>query len=413
MCSYVATAGWLYRIARELTGHRLGGLTAAVVFCLNPNVLYLQSTPMTEALLMACLAAATWHLLRWCRDDDYRQLAATGVAILAACLVRYEGWVFLAAVAVVVGVRSWQRSRPERLRADLVLFSSLASGGVAGWLIWNAAIFGDPLHFVRGDFAKPSLWVSAADPAVGDWGVALMTYLHAMVHDLGLPMLLLATTGLVVHVWRTRLRDEAMTPLPLLVFLPFFVVALHSGQRPLHVPEINGDLYNLRFALVMILPVAVFTAYLVTLTGREWGRLVPAALALMACGHLALTGTSTLKEAQAFRVGAAERVNAQASAWLREHYDHGRILMQSWSNETVSFDSRVPMDQVVYEGSFRQWEPALADPVAEGIRWIHLRHTPGGEDQVWRRLTDSPCWTPATPASTPMTITPSIGAWSR
>ncbi|MEV1121963.1 glycosyltransferase family 39 protein [Actinosynnema sp. NPDC049800] len=395
MCAYVAAAGWLYRIGLALTGRRGGGMTTALVFCANPNVLYLQSTPMTEALLLACLAAATWHLLRWCRDDGYRHLLATAVAVLGATLVRYEGWAFLAAVAVVVGVRSRRRSRtkPDRsalVRADLVFFCCLAVSGAVGWAVWNAAIFGDPLNFVRGEFAKPALWVHADEAAVGDWAASLWTYLHAMRYDLGPVVLVLSGAGLVCFAWRTRLRDEALAPLPLLVFLPFFVGALHSGQRPLHVPEIGGDLYNVRFALVMVLPAAVFTGYLVVLADRALLRSLPAVAALVGCAHLALTGTATLNEAGAFRTSAAERVNAQAAAWLREHYDGGRVLMQSWSNETVSFKSRVPADQVVYEGSFRQWEAALHDPVGQGIRWIHLRRTPGGEDEVWRRLHDSP-----------------------
>ncbi|MFE9751295.1 glycosyltransferase family 39 protein [Saccharothrix saharensis] len=395
MCAYVATAGWLYRIGFALTGRRAGGLTAALVFCANPNVLYLQSTPMTEALLLACLAAATWHLLRWCRDGDYRQLVATAVAVLGATLVRYEGWAFLPAVAVVVGVCSWRRSRAKAepwvlVRADLVFFGCLAVSGVVGWAVWNAAIFGDPLNFVRGEFAKPALWVGADERAVGDWVVSLSTYLHAVRHDLGPVVLVSAGAGLVCLTWRTRLRDGAAALLPLLVFLPFFVWALHSGQRPLHVPEIGGDLYNVRFALVMVLPAALFTAYLVVPANRALLRSLPAVAVLVGCGHLALTGIATLEEARAFRAGSAQRVDARAAAWLREHYDGGRVLMQSWSNETVGFDSRVPVERVVYEGSFRQWEPALDDPVGQGIRWIHLRRTPGGEDEVWRRLHDSP-----------------------
>ncbi|XVS62019.1 glycosyltransferase family 39 protein [Actinosynnema sp. CA-299493] len=395
MCAYVATAGWLYRIGSALTGRRGGGVTAALVFCANPDVLYLQSTPMTESLLLACLSAATWHLLRWCREDDYRQLLATAVAVLGATLVRYEGWVFLAAVAVVVGVRSWRRSRIEpkplvRVRADLVFFGCLAVSGAVGWAAWNAAIFGDPLNFVRGEFAKPALWVGVGERAAGDWAVSLSTYSYAVNHNLGPVVLALAVVGLVCFTRRTGLRDEALAPMPLLVFLPFFVCALHAGQRPLHVPEISGDLYNVRFGLVMVLPAAVFTAYLVAPASRALVRSLPALAVLFGCGYLAMAGTATLEEAAAFRAGGTERANARAAAWLREHYDGGRVLMQSWSNETVTFDSRVPAARVVYEGSFRQWEPALDDPVGQGIRWVHLRRTPGGEDEVWRRLHDSP-----------------------
>lgn len=395
MCAYVATAGWLYRIGLALTGRRRGAVTAALVFCVNPNVLYLQSTPMTEALLLACLAAASWHLLRWCRDGDYRHLLATALAVFCSTLVRYEGWVFLAAVALVVAVSSWQRSRatPTPLvfvRADLVFFGCLAVSGVAGWAMWNAAIFGDPLHFVRGEFAKPALWVGEAERAVGDWGTSLRTYAHAVDHVLGPVVAVTGVAGLACLAWRTRPRDAALAPLPLLVFLPFFVCALYAGQRPLHVPEISGDLYNVRFALVMVLPAAVFTAYLVAAADRVLWTVPAAAAVLVGCGHLFLVGPVTAQEAGAFRASAAEHVNARAASWLRDHYDGGRVLMQSWGNETVGFDSRVPVAQVVYEGSFRQWEAALADPVGQEVRWIHMRRTPGGEDEVWRRLHDSP-----------------------
>ncbi|MFI9011432.1 glycosyltransferase family 39 protein [Actinosynnema sp. NPDC053489] len=395
MGAYVAAAGWLYRIALALTGRRAGAVVAVLVFCANPNVLYLQSTPMTEALLLACLAAATWHLLRWCRQGDYRHLLATALAVFCSTLVRYEGWVFLAAVAVVVAVRSWQRSRgtPDPLvlvRADLVFFGCLAVSGAVGWAMWNAAIFGDPLQFVRGEFAKPALWVGEAERAVGDWSTSLRTYGYAAVHVLGPVVAVSGVVGLGCFAWRTRLRDAALAPLPLLVFLPFFVCALYSGQRPLHVPEIGGDLYNVRFALVMVLPAAVFTAYLVAAPGRAPFRLLPAVVVLVGCGQLFLSAPVTAREAEVFRASAAERANAQAATWLREHYDGGRVLMQSWSNETVGFDSRVPTALIVYEGSFRQWEEALGDPVGRGVRWIHMRRTPGGEDEVWRRLHDSP-----------------------
>lgn len=393
MCGYVAAVGWLYRIAVGLTGRRAAGVTAAVVFGANPDVLYLQSTPMTELPLLACVAGATWYLLRWCREGRCRHLAATAFAVLGATLVRYEGWVFLAAVALVVAVRSWRRTHPvpwARVRAEALFFGIPAVGGVALWSAWNAAIFGDPLNFLRGEFAKPALWVGADERAVGDWGVSLWTYLLAMNHDLGPLVLLLGAAGAVAFAWRTRLRDGAAALLPLLVFLPFFVWALHSGQRPLHVPELGGDFYNVRFALVMALPAAVFTGYLAVRPIRPSLRLLPAAVVALACAEPLTSTPATPAEARAFRAGGAERVNAEAAAWLRAHYDGGRVLMQSWSNETVVFDSRVPTDEVVYEGSYRQWEPALADPAGHGIRWVHLRRTPGGEDRVWQRLHDNP-----------------------
>src|SRR5947209_14365900 len=45
-------------IVDALTSSKLAAIAAAAVFALNPNVLYLQSTPMTEPLLLGLTIAA-------------------------------------------------------------------------------------------------------------------------------------------------------------------------------------------------------------------------------------------------------------------------------------------------------------------------------------------------------------------
>jgi len=400
MAAFVATARYLYKLATRLASSRYAGLAAAALFVANTNVLYLQSTPMTETLLLACIAAAVYHLHEWCRTGRYGQLAATSVATLLATLTRYEGWVLAVAVAAVVAWTLLRHRRPwARFEAHMIFFGLVAFSGIGGWVLWNQVIFGDALNFQNGAYAKPSLWVSADEPAQRSWGAALRTYLHAMAYDLGWVVLGLAVLGVVVHLARQHRRPGAVAPYVLWVFLPFFVLALHSGQRPLHVPEVGGlPLYNVRFGVVMSLATSVFAGYLVGRLVRGslgWrGRYGPAvAFALGAAAVIvaavAVPGTATRAEAIAFRAGAAERANADASAWLRDHYDGGLVLMESFGNESVTFDSRIPTEHIVYEGSFRRWEPALAHPARHHIRWIYLRTTPGSPDDTAKALAGS------------------------
>ncbi|MDA3644539.1 glycosyltransferase family 39 protein [Saccharopolyspora indica] len=391
MGCYVAATGWLYQAGRGITGKAVGGVVAAAVFATNPNVLYLQSTPMTEVPMLAGIAATIACFVAWCRTDRLRYLLLCALATMLTTLVRYEGWVLLPVLVAAVGWRSWRRAgRWHVVRADLVLFGVLAASGVVGWIGWNAIIFGDPLNFLRGEFAKPELWVAAGDPAVGDWAVAGASYLWAVVAVVGPVVLVAAAAGLGFLVWRTRLRAEALAPVLLLVLPVFYVFALQSGQRPLHVPQISGDLYNVRFGLVVIVPAALLIGYLAAqVRPRSLARCAPVAAGI-ASVLLAAGGIATLQEPQAFRAGAAERTSARGAAWLREHYDRGRVLMQSWNNETVNFESGIPLRDVVYEGSYRQWEPALADPAAHGIRWIHLGRARGVPDRVWTSLHGKP-----------------------
>ncbi|GAA3726693.1 glycosyltransferase family 2 protein [Salinactinospora qingdaonensis] len=399
MASYVVAVRYLYRTAVALTGYSGSGVVAATLFALCPAVLYLQSTPMSELLMAACVVAAVYHLTRWCQGESSRHLAATAAASLLGTLTRYETWCFTAAVLATVGIVAWQRApvgqRLHRTEAHVVFFAVLGCAGIAGWMVWNAVIFGDPLFFHSGDYAKPSLWVSQDEATVGDWATSTLTYLYAIVGVAGAFLPVLAGAGLVAHL----LRQGSLAPLTLLVFPPFIIVALYSGQRPLHVEQITGDLYNVRFALIVMLPIAVFTATLAAEVLRlrvRWPRQATAALvgatavAVSAVGAAGSTEPDVLREAREFQFSATERASARAAAWLRDNYDGGTVLMQSFGNETVMFDARLPLNRIVYEGSYRAWEPTLADPKGNGVRWIHMRHTPGKSDQVWKKLGDAP-----------------------
>ena len=65
VAEYAIAAGAIAWIVRWLTASSVAGLAGAAVFALNPNVLYLQATPMTEPLLLATTTVAVAMLLRW------------------------------------------------------------------------------------------------------------------------------------------------------------------------------------------------------------------------------------------------------------------------------------------------------------------------------------------------------------
>jgi hypothetical protein len=49
--------------------------------------------------------------------------------------------------------------------------------------------------------------------------------------------------------------------------------------------------------------------------------------------------------------------------------------MESFGNELVLFDAHISLGVNVYEGSYKLWQPALANPVKSQIRWIVMRRT--------------------------------------
>jgi hypothetical protein len=387
MAAYVATAVLIYKIAFRLTRRKFAGVVAAGVFALNVNMLYMQSTPMTEALLFCMLAAMVYCVQQWADTDKYQYLIAGAVAALCATLTRYESWPVLACLLVAVVVIAWTRKpaggldrkiRRAGTQDRFVAFGVVAFAGIAAWLIWNWAIFGNPLDFQTGDFAKPSNWVASGEPFIGNWVIAAKTYWYAMLDNETTPLLLLAAAGLLLLVVRERRTMARSLPvLSLLVIVPFFVVSLYSGQRPLHVLHISNDLYNVRFGLIMLVPTAIGVGYLVgTLQRVKPVMYVAGALVL---GLAVGLGASLVRHDNVITYTAARETLTSTTVvaqepvvgYLKAHYTGGLVLMESFGNENIAF--QLPSDQLVYEGSYRQWLPSLHDPSAHHIEWIVAR----------------------------------------
>lgn len=390
MIGYVVACVFVYKIAFGLTRKRIPAFAGLLVFALNPNILYMQSTPMTELLLFAAIAAMTYYVQQWIQTEEhlakYPYLFAAAIAGFIACLTRYEAWPLTFVMGAIVAVVAWHQYGRQAMTGIVLGFAFLAGAAIVLWLGWNLLIFGNPLNFQSGKYAKPSLWVGEGEVAVGHPTVAAETYWHAVVENLGIAVVLAAFVGaLALIVVRRSL--VTLPVLGLLTIAPFFVLALTVGQRPLHVEQITKDLYNVRFGLMMVLPAAILVAYLISvLPRRSW----IAGLALAAaCTLLPLVpgGPTQVVTAREGSIGYPETAMA-TSDYLREHYDNGVILIESFGNESVLFHARIPLSNNVYEGSYQKWDPALSNPPGQRIRWIVMRGG-NGPDEAHRELADS------------------------
>ena len=68
--------------------------TAAIVYGANPNLIYMQTTAMGEALYLALFIWVVIYFGEFVRGEA-KALTKCGLCLGAACLTRYDGW-FLA-----------------------------------------------------------------------------------------------------------------------------------------------------------------------------------------------------------------------------------------------------------------------------------------------------------------------------
>jgi hypothetical protein len=223
---YAIAAAAIAWIVARLTGSIAAAIAGVAVFAFNPNVLYLQATPMTEPLLLATTTVALAMVMRWCEADlkvgtteadlkictttdpevrtnagvgaelappcaeaaDARMLTrgrprsaptpgAVGIALALACLTRYEAWPVAVSLLIAAAWTRWRQGQhlPAALR-DVLVVGAYPVAAVAAFAIFSRVVGG--AWFVGTDFFVPE------NKALGDammaareigWGVQMLS----------------------------------------------------------------------------------------------------------------------------------------------------------------------------------------------------------------------------------------------
>ncbi len=109
----MAVGAWaLASLIIRRTGSAAGGAAGAALLVANPNILYLQSTPMTEPLLFGTTLLAVTLTAKWLDRGAPAWPRAAGLALVAACMTRYEAWPICGAVIVLALAVLLRRGTP-------------------------------------------------------------------------------------------------------------------------------------------------------------------------------------------------------------------------------------------------------------------------------------------------------------
>jgi hypothetical protein len=95
MLCYLVSALYLYLAARALTNDGRASCIGALVFILNPNILYLQTTPLSDLVCFATLTIASYYFIRWTQADARdapKQLIFAAASTFLATIASYDGW---------------------------------------------------------------------------------------------------------------------------------------------------------------------------------------------------------------------------------------------------------------------------------------------------------------------------------
>jgi len=380
--AYIGSGFFIYRLITLITKDKVSGILGALIFLINPNMIYLQSIPMTESLLLFLLIVSTYYIVAWQTKGSYKYLFLGGLFALFSTLTRYDGWMLLLQIFPVIAIISYQRGGFKKAEGNLLLFGMIAFYGVALWLLWNYLIFNDPLYFATGPFsARTQQLVFETEGRLfskGNLLYSLGIYIYAVIKNTGVAMFVLSAIGAVVYFLKNKLSHQALAVTLLFSAFLFNVAALYFGHSIINIPELPPHtLFNVRYGIMMLPAVAFFVAYLV----RNQRFLQFVVLLVLIVQSFFMFKEDLVITVQDGIYGASAQNMNITGRWLSQNAKDGLILIAASSQDSLIFQSTFPMKRFITEGTDRYWKESLKKP-SRYAEYIAMHHG----DLVYRAL---------------------------
>lgn len=141
LCASLTTIP-LYGFTLNLFNSRRGAVFAALFYVFSPIMLWTSMQALSEVSYGFFLALALFALSEGgAQEKGYRSTIAGGVLMTLAAALRYEAWVIIAALTLVVFLlRGWRHS---------AVYWACAMLFPAAWMVGNQLAFGDFLYSVN------------------------------------------------------------------------------------------------------------------------------------------------------------------------------------------------------------------------------------------------------------------------
>jgi hypothetical protein len=378
--SFAVTAGAIVWIVHAITGSIAASAAAALVFVLNPNVVYLQSTPMTEPLLLALTTAGVAALVNVARPFKGREGDRGGkmaaLLLSLSCLTRYEAWPVTAAalalwmIAQIRNGESW----PIAARRTMSIAISPAIALVA-FAIFSRVVVGQ--WFVSRDFFVPE------NKALGDMAMAVREIGWGARMLSSAPLAWIGAAGLVAALltglWMPS-RAHAMIPIALAATAALAFAAFYDGHP-----------FRIRYMVPLIAAEAVGVGLAAGLVRRASVPLAVAATAITLATLRPLDRQAPMVvEAQWDRPNVA--VRAEVTKCLGE-LPPGEKVMASMSSlghyMQEASRSGLALRDFLHEGNGDIWLAAIQRP-RPFAGWVLIEEKAEGGDMLARLAREQP-----------------------
>jgi hypothetical protein len=387
--AWLAACAGIYRLARRWLAPTPSAV-ALIFFALNPNLLYLQTTAMTEPLFVCEMIWIVDGLVEWrnaLADNDHKKLkrfeALIAIALVAAIYTRYDGWIMALLAWTAMG---FELLRHKQIRSrSFWLWSALVIAAPLAWFIYNAAAFADWLYFARGPYSAKAIELRTAQstawplhPGFHNPWVALLFYLKVTEMDafaLWRHFALALSAFGTVAAWFIARRRAFKWALLLWLPVPFYTYNVAYGWVPIFIPVWwPHSWYNTRYGMEMLPVLALgigFIASFIIAAAREFkprqtGYVTALLILLVALNAGILMRGRSLVFVESVKNSQAradfERDVPIALRGMLARCPGGTVLMNTSADPEFVTLTGIPLSQTINEADRHIYRDALAAP---------------------------------------------------
>lgn len=361
--------GSLASIIIRTTGSLVAACTGAVLLMLNPNVLYLQSTPMTEPLLFGLVLFSVAAVAAWV-DRSSGNSRRPGTALACACLTRYEAWpitVALLALALAVLLRRQTPAR-EAVRdvATLALWPAVAIVVFSANSRWVVGTW-----FVSSDFFVPE-----NVEAMGHLDVAWRQLREGLDLLAGPWTARIASAAAALVVW-SSFRSPRRAPLLLLLAL-FAAAALPVSAY------LQGHPFRIRYDVPLVVACAAITAGGLAVLWPPLRAVAAVVVILVTLQHAWPVDHTAAMVVESQREAANMAGRREITRYLQEQYDGTGIMMSMGSLGHYMHDLSLAgfgIEDFLHEGNGEIWRFAMLQPRGHA-GWLIIEGSAEGGDAL-------------------------------
>jgi len=393
--AFLAACAGIYRLARRWLPPMPAALALAF-FAINPSLLYLQTTAMTEPLFLCEMIWLAVLLAEWRTNFERdpkacsRLLWFIALILVAAVFTRYDGWIMAAMAWLAIGITLWRRGRlntPAFWQA-----SALVAAAPTAWFIYNAAAFGDWLYFSRGPYSAKAIEIRTAVPGYpphpgwhNPW-VSFLFYMKAAEMDSaalawGNTLVAFSLLG-AAWAWRTARKHAIAWTLLLALPVPFYAYSIAYGSVPIFLPVWwPFSWYNTRYGMELLPALALGVGFAAQfcmdavrmLTPRRRQAVWMNAAATLLFVFAGLNAYQMLRERPPVYVEGTKNIAAHRPyelaippvlRGLLAQRPGGVVLMITSVDPEIVALTGIPLRQTINESDLYIYENALDSPAA-------------------------------------------------